>query len=362
MSTAKPLRVYHGPVNVAGIGGYLSHYEREAGAASDFITYHAHKYHTFNEQSLGYGAKGLKRLIFGFFFFFKALFRYDVFHFYFGTSFWLTGLDLPLLRLFGKKIVMTYCGSEVRLIGPVESKRNPYYKEIFDHPGSGWFKRQFDFRKNFPNNDGRKMRMMRWHRRWVHKFIAIRDNYAYANHVIPAEKIVSDILINNISVSEPMPWTPTGNDKVTIVHAPTNKKLKGTAIIEGALEKLREKGLEFEYVPIVGKPFETAKQMTLDADVVIDQVLLGGVGSVTIEAMSYAKPVAVFLLPEVMEKHCPDLPIWNINPDDITEKLEMLIRDAALRAQLGKAGAAYIGKYYDREMLARKMIELYQSL
>ena len=46
--------------------------------------------------------------------FLSAVVKYDVFLFTYGNSFFTANLDLPLLKLLGKRIVMPFLGSEVR--------------------------------------------------------------------------------------------------------------------------------------------------------------------------------------------------------------------------------------------------------
>ena len=60
---------------------------------------------------------GLNSHISRFFFFIWSLFHYDIFHFFWGVSLWgvwkFHNLDLPILRLFGKKIVVNFRGLDV---------------------------------------------------------------------------------------------------------------------------------------------------------------------------------------------------------------------------------------------------------
>ncbi len=365
------LKVFHGPSNIAGIAGELSSLERAHGLDSISVVYETPGLNSNQDRSLGLPKSGLKRLFVPPFFFLKALFRYNTFHFYFGQTFLWFGLDLIVLKLFGKKVVMTYCGSEVRLMGLVDSKRNPYASIFEDevqrqldkkHPKWIWkLKRNLVFKYNTSFFDKRKVRMMKFHKRFVDRFIAIRDNYAYANYVIPEGRIESQILINNISVSEPKDFKHA-NEVPVICHAPSNPVLKGSGFIDQAVEDLKKEGLKFEYRKIQNVPFEEAKRMMQSSDVVVDQLVIGGIGSVSMEAMSYGKPVVGYLLQEVIDKHCPDLPLCNATIDTVKDVLRELIVSKELREEKGRAGLAYIHKYYNKEKMVNDMIELYSSL
>jgi len=127
----KKMRVFHGPVNIAGIGRILADWQREKGAISDFITYYSDSPITDSSHfSLHLNRHGLfAAQIIAIFFFLRCLFKYDLFNFYSGKSFLPFNLDFPILRLFRKKIVMTYCGSDIRLL-EIEKKRNPYWELV----------------------------------------------------------------------------------------------------------------------------------------------------------------------------------------------------------------------------------------
>jgi hypothetical protein len=270
---------------------------------------------------------------------------------------------------------MTYCGSEVRLIQPVEYKRNPFAKHK-DYPFANkydpqghlppilrFLKRQIVFRYNVPIYDGRKIWMMKYQNIFIQKFTAIRDNYRHAAYVIPKSKIISDLLINNITVSDPMRFTPTGNKVLKIVHAPSNGLLKGSRYIEKAIEELIDEGESIEYVKIENMAFEKAKMiLKQDADIVVDQLILGSIGSVSIEAMSYAKPVIAYMLDDIIKEHCPDLPIFNANIETFKSQLLVLIQNEELRKSLSIRGSEYIRKYYNKVEMVNRMLEVYKSL
>jgi hypothetical protein len=122
----KKLRIYHGPVNIGGIGRYLADWQRKKGVISDFIVWSDYTHRQNNHYNLHLDKAGrIRRIIRKLSFFLFCLFNYDLFDFYYARSFLPLNLDMPVLKMFGKKIVMTYCGMDVRLI-EIERKRNPY--------------------------------------------------------------------------------------------------------------------------------------------------------------------------------------------------------------------------------------------
>ncbi len=367
------LKVFHGVINVAGFPGELSRLERSVGIKSSCVVYSANQMFQNQTQDLNLGKSVLKRIFVPPFLLIKALFKFNTFHFYFGKTFLWFGLDLIVLRLFGKKIVMTYCGSEVRLFDGVDNVRNPYAYLYIEKEEEKLAKRDsrlvrkikslYSFMYNVPYYDRRKRHMMKWHNLFVHKFIAIRDNYAYANHVIDSNKIESRIRINNITAANgELELNHVTSYVVKVCHAPTNTILKGSQYIENAIRELQDEGLNFDYIRVQNMSFLDAKNAMIESDIVVDQLLLGGIGSVSIEAMSYGKPVVAYLMKDVIAEHCPDIPICNATIDNIKDVLRELIINENLRNKKSQEGIDYIRKYYNKEKIVNQMIDLYCNL
>lgn len=351
----------------------MSALERDQGLDSEAVVYEAGPFFKGNSMNLDKAGK-FKRHFYPIVFFFKSLRKYDVYHFYFGTSFLMLGLDLPILRMFGKKIVMTYCGSEVRLMKQVEAVRNPYFDKIDfgrqakipNNPFVRWLKRQFIFRYSSPEFDQRKIRMMKWQNKWVSRFFVIRDCYAHVKNYIDPHKVIVDVPVNHISIKqneeEPTFTASAEGQKLRIVHAPSNPAVKGTLYLEKALEQLKSEGYDFEYVRLVGMPFEQVQKEFKKADVIVDQLLLGAFGSVTIEGMSFGKPVVVFMLDELMEQFFEGMPIHNANIENIGDQLKELLDNPEKRKAMGLAGYHYVKKHFDTEQVGIRVKAVYNEL
>lgn len=349
----KKLRIFHGPFDICGQAISLANSQRDIGYVSDCIVYSQDVYGYSQKAHLNLNINSCGRVlrkILKLFLFLFCLTRYDVFHFYFGHSLLNRNLDMPILRLFGKKIVMNYCGSDVRLTF-VEKSRNLY-----------WDKFQFGIDKE--SFDKSKVNKMKWHNIWVHKVIAPRNLYENVSQIFPVEKIEKSIYVQNqVDLRKCGPIVLSSNDVPVIVHAPTNKDLKGTKYVEKALNELKSDGYEFEYIFFNETTHsEVQKILREKADIVVDQLLLGGFGSLAVEAMSYGKPVIGYVLQEIIDEHCPDLPIYNTNIDNIKSNIVKLLEDEKLRIDLGKKGRDFVEKYCDKNDICNKIIKVYESL
>jgi glycosyltransferase involved in cell wall biosynthesis len=81
-----------------------------------------------------------------------------------------------------------------------------------------------------------------------------------------------------------------------------------------------------------------------------------------VEAMSLAKPVICYMLPEYAACLPPDCPIINANPDTIAEVLGTWLTRSRERHELGIASRAYAERYHDIHVVARRLLEAYEEL
>lgn len=353
--SSRPLRIFHGPRNVVGMAGSLAREQRKSGHLAHAIL--------FNETSsidpdnhdisLGFSNIRIRRQLpirLGLFIF--CLFNYDIFNFYFAKTLLPFGFDLPLLRLFGKKIVMVYCGSDIRLI-EVEKERNPYWNKI-------------DCDVNTPELDAFKKRRMKWQSIWVHKAFAPRSIAAFALEVYGKDKVITDIFVQNsmdLGRCEASFLKIQKNVKPLLVHAPSKPTLKGTSYLEAVLDRLRENGYDFNYQRIEGLPNDEAQRIYQEeADIILDQFLLGGVGMLSMEGMYAGKPVVAYMLESVKEEYCPDIPIVSASIDDLYERLAELLDHPETWEEIGRAGQKYVGKHCNRATISEQLIDLYRKL
>src|SRR5438046_6728142 len=102
------LRIFHGPANIAGIGRYLADWQREQGMLADSFSFYDSKIVERSHLELRIFEYGwLTRKLLRVAVLALALLRYNVFHLYSGVSLLPFNLDLPILKLFRKKVVMT---------------------------------------------------------------------------------------------------------------------------------------------------------------------------------------------------------------------------------------------------------------
>ena len=124
---------------------------------------------------------------------------------------------------------------------------------------------------------------------------------------------------------------PARKARPLVLHSPSNPGLKGSDFISRAVESLRASGRDFDFVQLQGVPNRQVRAALKEADIVIDQLLLGTYGIFALEAMASGKPVICFINPGYRPGYPDDLPLVSAGPDDLRAVLAGLLDDGAGR-------------------------------
>lgn len=303
----------------------------------------------YNDDFRGYqndimlAGKGWKASLDRFLFFLWALKHYQVFHFFWGVSLWSWWrfhlLDLPLLKMLGKKIVVHFRGLDVIDIKYFDYLRNKSRGESVACPPL--------------SRPDQQRKLTKWLR--------------YADVVLVSEPDLFEVVpcaTLSPQVIDCRYWTATRKPQsefdgiIRIVHAPSSRRKKGTDFIEEAVTCLKQKGLPVELIMAENLPHHKIKELYELCDIGIDQVLYGWHGKVSVELMSLGKPVICNIAQE-LRKYRPDLPIVHGTPENLETVLEDLIRDSGKRTRLGQHSREYAARYHDVEVNVDHLLQLY---
>jgi glycosyltransferase involved in cell wall biosynthesis len=155
-----------------------------------------------------------------------------------------------------------------------------------------------------------------------------------------------------------------GSKVLRIVHAPTNREVKGTAYVLDAIAKLKLEGFQIELDLVEGKSHLEAIQQYSEADLVIDQVVLGWYGGLAVEAMAMGVPVLGFInnndLRYVPEEMAQQIPILNADKNSIQNVLRNFILSSPQeRQKIAKSSIEFVDKWHDPIKIAQSLIDPY---
>ena len=127
------------------------------------------------------------------------------------------------------------------------------------------------------------------------------------------------------------------------------------------IEKL-QKEVPLDYRRVQQLSHQQAVQLYKQADIIIDQILCGAYGNLSVEAMALGKPVICYIRPDLVDHYPKNLPIVSANPDTLFDVLKDLIRDQERRSHLGRLGRSYVEEYHDASKVIHQLINIYEEV
>ena len=125
-----------------------------------------------------------------------------------------------------------------------------------------------------------------------------------------------------------------------------------------AVEDLKREGYEIELDLVRNLPHQEALKHYRQADIVVDQLLVGWYGVFAIECMALGKPVCVYIQREPEVPTCRPLCHWSQHhPSNLKEDLRKLIEDPALRKQIGKTARLFAEQEHDADKIAKYLVD-----
>ncbi|MDO8542556.1 MAG: hypothetical protein Q7S40_19110 [Opitutaceae bacterium] len=170
---------------------------------------------------------------------------------------------------------------------------------------------------------------------------------------------------------DPREWTPVirtdgAAHEPLVVHAPSNRAVKGTRYLLDAVQKLQAMGIRFRFQLIENMSHAEARRMYESADLAVDQLLAGFYGAFAVELMALGKPVICQLnqpdlrwLPQQMRR---DIPLIHADPSSIEPTLRLCLttRRSELR-ELGARGRGFVEQWHDPLRIAEQLIADYRT-
>jgi hypothetical protein len=354
------MKILHCPTDVGGNAWALSRAERKVGLDSTVMVYQTSwlgfptdiDLHFEKSSKVGKAGKAAT-------FFLKALAQYDIFHFNWGSSFFtnlsylrfLEMADLPILRVLGKKIVVSFLGCDIR--------QRMFCTDNFAISACNEPDCYGDYCTD--ETDALKKRHAETFSRYAHKLFAISPDLL---HFLPPSAELLPVFTVDLDQWQPVQKVKSKN--FVILHAPTRRAVKGTKYIIEAVEKLRNKHKNIEFRLIENVPHNKVQEIYREADLAIDQLLLGWYGVFSVEMMALGKPVMCYIREEdlklVPKQMKEDLPIINANPTNIYEVLERIVEERDTLTSFASRSRAYVEKWHDPVKTALRMRDTYQSL
>jgi len=270
----------------------------------------------------------------------------------FGHSYWPGNLDLPVLRLLGKRVIVN--------MGHGSDMRPPYldgsYLSVDDAvmPAAGWLAR----RSRLLSRQARRCS------RWAHWVIGqpLSSSHFGCQPMVnwfaigwPHQPVEVDSCSVALSPALGRPWR--------LLHAPSKPVLKGTGRIRAAIEQLRAAGYAIDYTELQGRPNHEVLSCLQRCDLVVDQLYSDTpMAGLAVEAAALGKPalVAGYGLDQ-LRQHVPPgwwPPSFTCAPQELTTALERVLQDPAQMQSKGREAQRFIQEHWHIKLVAQRYLTL----
>jgi len=277
-------------------------------------------------------------------FFISALLKYDVFHYHSNIPLFEDFSDLKILRLFQKKMVVSYWGCDVR-----QKSINIKYPYNTCQVCK------------IPCDESQRLTAKNIFAQYADATIAhIWELFEYSPK---GTKVIPALIDTNI-------WKPDQiirrkNKNFQILQAFGNSltrgDVRGSQFLKQAVARLQKKGYKIQFSFFDSVPNHELKKYYLESDLVVEQLRYGTYGLTALEAMALGKPVVSFIRKDLI-KYYPNLPLIIADPSDIEAKIEWAINNPSKLKAIGEKSRKYVVQNHDSLKVIGKILSLYKSL
>lgn len=135
------------------------------------------------------------------------------------------------------------------------------------------------------------------------------------------------------------------------------------------VRRLEADGLPVKLISYTNVPNMDLRYYQAQADIFLDMLTYGWFGATAREGMMLGKPVVCYLRPEWLESmrreipdYVDDLPIVNATPDTIYEVLKDLIQNAEKRREIGNRSRKFAVRWHSSRAGASRLDQIYSDL
>lgn len=141
-------------------------------------------------------------------------------------------------------------------------------------------------------------------------------------------------------------------DRPVVVHVPSRSAMKGTKYVVPILRQLHAERM-IEYRPLQGVSHTMMPNLVRGADIVVDQILLNGMGVAAAESMASGRVVVAHVDDGLASRYPTKPPVVDATPDTLERVMRDLVADRERMADLGRRGREFAVTVHDGRMSAQ---------
>lgn len=288
-----------------------------------------------------------------------VLLKFDVIVLGGGSSFF-NFHEFPLFRWLGKKVVYTFHGTDIRppyIDGFFEPEHYQHLVAV-EGAGAGQPTRPMTAAVEVARLRRRRAKTIERNS----QLLVCSPNICHflSKPFISFYRI--GLPINVEAVASPAAQTREGNPVPRVVHAPSQRKGKGSDFIRSIMDGLKAEGVAFEYIEVNNMPNAKLLEMLASCDLVIDQAFSDApVAGLAAEASALGVPVVVGgYYASAWQRYIPAEilpPVVFCRPEEMKDHIARLLRDTALRRSLGERAQAFVTSQWTELEVARRFMQ-----
>lgn len=339
-------KIFIGITNTAGVCSRLKHGFDSIGVESDFYSFKQHTFKYPVDQIIEYSEVRLVRIFQKIKLTLKLLFKYNYFIYVTPHTLFPNYMDIKILKFFGKKTMMVFTGCDVRIPEKVaQFKWNPCsnctqeYKDLV----------------------GCVIDKKIEQTKIIEKLFDIISCPIEANGNLSRKSYPGYFPVDLTPFPADIFENYTFHKPLRILHSPTNETYKGSKYIYEIINKLKEK-YEIDFKVIKNVSIDKLYKEMANSDIIIDQMLLGSWGFVSIEAMALYKPVICYMRNEIWDNIKRYCPIINANPDTLYNTLSNILENPEQLKEISKRSRKFVENFWEEKKVAEQYYRLFEDL
>jgi hypothetical protein len=272
----------------------------------------------------------------------RVVSRYEIVHSHFMVTISRSGWEWPLLRRMGRHIVVHFRGCEIR-----DRARNQQL-----HPGMNICEECDYVPPLCVKNRQRRQLALEHGSAFLVTTPDLKDFMPTAEHV------PFFLTPDGLAAARPR----TADRPFKIVHATNHPGIEGTRQIRQAVESLKEKGYDINFVELQGVTHDRVLAELVDADVTIGKMKMGYYANLQVESLAAGVPAITHIRDEFITPELASSGLILATLATLEATLERLLSNPAELDQKRRLAQSSAAALHDNTKIAEQLKRLYASL
>jgi hypothetical protein len=277
--------------------------------------------------------------------FWKIVAKYEIIHSHFAMMLTQTGWEYPFLKIMGRKIVTHYRGCEVR--NREENMRL--------HP-KGNICEQCDYQATICRDPVRRQRVRLSKRFADTQLVTTPDMLDF----VPEAQYFPFFLPQPEKAALSKKRESNGR-MFKLVHVTGHPGIEGTAMIQEAVERLKKKGYEIDFVFLHLVDHHRVLREMASADLTIGKMKMGFYANAQIESMFLGVPAMTYVRPGFITPELENSGFIFTTLDNLEETLQYYLDHPEALAAKKRIARSSVIRLHDNEKLAKRLIKIYRE-